>query len=120
MPSVARLEITPSPGPFSIYASNVLVGKVAVVTGLSEAIAATRAAREDPNVYVPGLYIAGPEGAAAAWFAAWRNEPETRELTVHDHARDLRVAVTGAAIGATVDGTWYDLVIRTAIRLNGT
>jgi hypothetical protein len=116
MPVIARVVKGVAERQFAIYYEGTLVANVSEVAGLDEAIAATEDAGFDPSVYVPGLHISGLTTAAASqWFTAWRSVAERRDLTIRDHGRDRSVLVTGAFIGAWNDGSWYDLVIDTAL-----
>ena len=116
MPAIARVVKGVSERQFAIYFEGTLVANVLDVAGLDDAIAATEKAGLDPSAYVSGLHVTGPTTAAGTeWFIAWRDIAAKRDLTIRDHARDRRILITGAFVSAWSDGSWYDLVIDTAV-----
>lgn len=117
MSAIARLVQTHPENQFAIYCDGSLVANVKVVTGLTEAIAATEEAGLDlRDGYIAGLHVAGLGTAATSkWFVAWRSSGGKRDLVIHDRRSERRFLVTGAFISAWTDGRWYDLVIDSVV-----
>ena len=97
---------------FVVYDGDVRVGAVARVIGLDDAMVATLAVGEAPDIAVPGITIdVRPDGTAAVWFFDWSAcVGEKRTFRIRDNRRGRWATIEGAYIVA-FDANAYALSV---------